>query len=291
MGCGGSKPEEAVGGDAKPEDKPGETKEAEKVEEDGPLTKNEIESRILGMDKPETFELGISGFVLRYGVLSQRGYYPEDLFKANQDRYLIKQQIGGKKDAFFMGVFDGHGQEGDSCAEFVRKRAVPLLESLMNKDSFKYDFKQAVLETWRAIDDEMHEQEDFSDTYSGTTSISAIFRGKEMYVSNIGDSRAIIGERQGKRIVAKALSIDQTPYRKDERDRIKAAGGVIMTCAPASPPVGCPHHARDAAPRPPSPEPLCAVGRASPSPSSPPAAAARAPSSPSSAHRPGSALS
>lgn len=50
-----------------------------------------------------------------------------------------------------------------------------------------------------------------------------------MYVSNIGDSRCISGERRGKRIVAYSLSIDQTPYRKDECERIKNCGGCVMT--------------------------------------------------------------
>ena len=51
-----------------------------------------------------------------------------------------------------------------------------------------------------------------------------------MCVANIGDSRAIIGERKGKRVIAYSLSIDQTPYRQDERERCKAAGAVVMSC-------------------------------------------------------------
>ena len=38
-------------------------------------------------------------------------------------------------------------------------------------------------------------------------------------------------ERSGKRILAQPLSIDQTPYRKDERDRVKAQGAMILTQA------------------------------------------------------------
>jgi serine/threonine protein phosphatase PrpC len=64
---------------------------------------------------------------------------------------------------------------------------------------------------------------------SGTTAITAFFQGAQMTVANIGDSRGIIGEQQGSRTVAQALSTDQTPYRKDERERCKAAGAVVMT--------------------------------------------------------------
>lgn len=65
---------------------------------------------------------------------------------------------------------------------------------------------------------------------SGTTAICAFFKGAEMTIANIGDSRAVVGEKKGKRVVAYSLSIDQTPYRADERERVKAAGAVVMSC-------------------------------------------------------------
>ena len=45
----------------------------------------------------------------------------------------------------------------------------------------------------------------------------------------MGDSRAVLGERRGKRIVAYSLSVDHTPYRKDERERLKQKGAVIQS--------------------------------------------------------------
>mmetsp|Transcript_85106 Transcript_85106/g.170016 ORF Transcript_85106/g.170016 Transcript_85106/m.170016 type:complete len:1288 (-) Transcript_85106:205-4068(-) len=233
MGCGGSKPEEPAVEKPKEEatEEPTAPAKVEEEEGDGPLKKAEIEERIQGMKESATFELGISGFTLRYGVLSQRGYYPEDLFKQNQDRYIVAPNFNNEKSSIMLGVFDGHGTDGHECAEFVRKRSVPVLTSILQDSKYKYDFAKAVKATWVQIDAEMHECDDFSDYGSGSTAIAAIFRGKEMYVSNIGDSRAIIGERSGKRILAQPLSIDQTPYRKDERDRVKAAGAMILTQA------------------------------------------------------------
>ncbi|KAG5182546.1 phosphatase 2C-like domain-containing protein, partial [Tribonema minus] len=55
-----------------------------------------------------------------------------------------------------------------------------------------------------------------------------------MWVANVGDSRAIVArfhvtqEHEG-RLVAKPLSSDQTPYRKDERERVKACGARVMS--------------------------------------------------------------
>merc|ERR550514_436052 len=65
---------------------------------------------------------------------------------------------------------------------------------------------------------------------SGTTAITAYFNDAEVCVANIGDSRAVVGERKGKRVIAYSLSIDQTPYRQDERERVKALGAVVMSC-------------------------------------------------------------
>lgn len=66
---------------------------------------------------------------------------------------------------------------------------------------------------------------------SGTTAISAAFHNGHIMISNVGDSRAILGYKDKGSIVAIPLSKDQTPWRKDERIRIEEAGGRVMTLA------------------------------------------------------------
>jgi CRP-like cAMP-binding protein/serine/threonine protein phosphatase PrpC len=68
------------------------------------------------------------------------------------------------------------------------------------------------------------------DSFSGTTAISALLVGTKVYVSNVGDSRAIIvSETAEGRMIAKPLSHDQTPYRKDERERCYKYGARILS--------------------------------------------------------------
>ena len=76
---------------------------------------------------------------------------------------------------------------------------------------------------------EMHSQP-FDDLASGTTAITVLFDGLDMHIANVGDSRAVLANvnEQGK-LVAVPLSSDQTPYRKDERERVKRAGGRVMS--------------------------------------------------------------
>lgn len=59
------------------------------------------------------------------------------------------------------------------------------------------------------------------DTLSGTTGITAIIHGDILYVANVGDSRAIMGTLVDGRTRYLPLSNDQTPFRKDERERLK----------------------------------------------------------------------
>ena len=80
-----------------------------------------------------------------------------------------------------------------------------------------------------AIDRELHDQEDVDDDTSGTTVIATLFEGTTIHVANIGDSRAVLIRRRGAELVARPLSQDQTPWRKDERDRIRECGGLILT--------------------------------------------------------------
>lgn len=62
----------------------------------------------------------------------------------------------------------------------------------------------------------------FDDSLSGTTGITIFVKGDTLYVANVGDSRAIIArENEEGKLRSHPLSIDQTPFRKDERERLK----------------------------------------------------------------------
>ena len=270
MGCAGSTPKEdnAAQGGRGPQ---------EQEEEDySPLTQDEVNARIVCSEKALLFPLGKTGVTLRYAYLSQRGYYPEDLYKANQDAFKVIEKFDGKDEQLFLGVFDGHGVDGDSCSYYVRDNIEAELKKQMQK--YPDDFEKAYKEAFVGVNVKMHDQvpldchglaialavalpflcrticrccavvlplrrhslpsaamsrlreQDFDDSMSGTTAIGAFFVNTQFTVANIGDSRAVVGEKKGKRVIAYSLSIDQTPYRLDERERVKAAGAVVMSC-------------------------------------------------------------
>jgi len=91
----------------------------------------------------------------------------------------------------------------------------------MKKGDVNEAFKQACLFT----DQQMHCSKD---RLSGTTLVAAYLKGKELHIANIGDSRAVLASLGEGGLYATALTHDQTPYRRDERERCKLTGCRVM---------------------------------------------------------------
>ena len=205
---------------------------------DGPLTAAEIHARKGGSKATETYALTPSTRVnLRYAVLSQRGYYPEDMYKANQDSYIVLPNFHGVTGDILLGVFDGHGKDGDACSRYVRDRLPKELIKHLEATSPARLRKKgnragaAFTKSFLQLNKDMINQGGFDADYSGTTAVTALFLDGEIHIANVGDSRVIIGQRRGHHTVAVPLSHDQTPFRADERARVKEAGAKIRTGA------------------------------------------------------------
>ncbi|GFH53660.1 protein kinase A [Chaetoceros tenuissimus] len=213
----------------------------------------------------ETEELELGGLKIRYAYMSQRGYYPDDENKPNQDTYTIAEDFANERADAFFAVFDGHGRDGDKCAQFAKKyisrtlekevknvkrkqkaeNATMGVESAIEVELNKSQVQKAMLDSHLVVNKNMHRNKEIEDTLSGTTAISAFFQGNRnrVTISNVGDSRAILGKRvdkpqgrektvpfeSGAQYRAVPLSQDQTPYRKGERQRILSKGARILS--------------------------------------------------------------
>ena len=162
---------------------------------------------------------------LEYLVLSRRGFYPESPDKENQDSFCIRTSIQGNPNAHFFGVFDGHGQFGMQCSNFVKDK---LIEKLCNDPKLLDNPVQAYNSAFLCTNDELHTSE-IDDSMSGTTAITVLVVGDTLYVANVGDSRAVIAVKEGNRVLAKDLSNDQTPFRKDEYERVRLCGARVLS--------------------------------------------------------------
>jgi len=250
MGCNQSTPDKAVvGGVAGGPHSGGKDNE--------PMTNDEIEKRIDSIEETKTCSFG--GIKVRYAYLSQRGYYPDDAHKPNQDSYSVTHDFVGESTDAFFGVYDGHGRDGDGCSQFVRDQlpgmVAKAINRVKNKESAKRNIPQgedppplelskeqiqnACLKAHLECNRNMHRAHHLDDSLSGTTSISGYIHGRRnrITVCNVGDSRAILGytakpneaSNGSSGLKAVPLSRDQTPYRRDERVRIRATGARILS--------------------------------------------------------------
>ena len=163
-------------------------------------------------------------YKLRYAWVSQRGFYPDEPDKANQDAHVEVENFcaeQGVEDMHLFGVFDGHGKTGTECAQWARDQVPLELASCLeeNPDDMERSFKEAFLK----VNKSLHKNRQIDDKMSGTTAIVVLVNKGTLHVANVGDSRAIVAQMLDSKLTAYSLSQDQTPFRKDERERCKRA--------------------------------------------------------------------
>ena len=134
-------------------------------------------------------------------------------------RRPVRLQVG------YFGVFDGHGGEGDRCSQFARDAVQRRLQDRLKANEA---FSSAYPKSFTDANTMLHRSR-IDDSLSGTTAITVFIKDGVLHVANAGDSRAIAVTEDNGTLAAKPLSIDQTPYRKDERERCKKSGARIMT--------------------------------------------------------------
>ncbi|KAK4520429.1 uncharacterized protein ATC70_008564 [Mucor velutinosus] len=122
--------------------------------------------------------------------------------------------------AGFFAVFDGHG--GANVAKYSSQN---LARIVMESDDFKKGhYQEALRKGFLKIDQDLRADPEYEQETSGCTAIVALLtKDNNLYVSNAGDSRAIICT-DGKAI---ALSEDHKPGSQKETDRIEKAGGHV----------------------------------------------------------------
>jgi len=139
--------------------------------------------------------------------------------KENQDTSFGISLLGGK--VWVGAVFDGHGSEGKAAAEYARDRVQSVMQQraaqLVQRpeDVLRDAFAGAHSGMAMAADC----------TYSGTTATCCILSKERIVTGWVGDSRAVIGRRNGKATLA--LTDDHRPELLEEAQRIASAGGLI----------------------------------------------------------------
>ncbi|PNH07005.1 putative protein phosphatase 2C 8 [Tetrabaena socialis] len=123
-------------------------------------------------------------------------------------------------------VFDGHGGDevAEQCMHKLPINLVKVFKGIENDLEVLDDVNQCVSRcieaAFRETDSGLHT----GDT-TGSTAVMALVGDAAIWIANCGDSRAVLSRAGG----VLQLSQDHRPMRADEYDRVKQAGGVILS--------------------------------------------------------------
>ena len=140
-----------------------------------------------------------------------------------EDTHVVAHFPWGRADGAWASVFalfDGHG--GRACSTFCADVIVPhILAAAQVEPNPAAALKSAFLTTDSAYI--------ASDQHSGSTGSTALVtlminNGAEVWVANVGDSRAVLVAQSG---TASALTLDHKPVLPDEKARIVSSGGFV----------------------------------------------------------------
>jgi serine/threonine protein phosphatase PrpC len=149
---------------------------------------------------------------------SAQGMKPEDPNRANQDAYLEISISEGKK---LLGVFDGHGVEGEHVSNMVKSVFADLAYSIVSASDIKGAFQQAFGQARiRVMQANIGEE-------SGTTATVALVDSvqKSVSIAYAGDSTAIVIDSRGNIVFQ---SEDHRPGNEKETQRLRACGSQVI---------------------------------------------------------------
>ena len=138
-----------------------------------------------------------------------------------EDKYAIYQKP--EKNFFSAEVYDGHG--GKTAARIAAEMLTPHFLHTWAKESEKPLKRrrlewELIREAYIAVDGYIVER----GIESGTTAANFYIIGDRFIAANVGDTRIIIGTKQGVFV----LTLDHKPDLPEERLRIEALGGNVI---------------------------------------------------------------
>eukprot|EP00736_Rhodelphis_marinus_P006263 Rmarinus@m.8570 len=171
---------------------------------------------------------GDRGMKLSYGFHTRKGSDPEEGHpRPNQDDFLVLPHVKDCDHQSLFGVFDGHGAQGELCSAYAAKN---LPQTLISSDYYETDPKEAFQDACLQVNcslNKIHVSK-IDASFSGTTACVGWVIGRDLYVANLGDSRAILVNHDGS---FQELSNDHTAALPSEKERVSACGAQVRTLA------------------------------------------------------------
>jgi serine/threonine protein phosphatase PrpC len=148
--------------------------------------------------------------------------------ESNEDKHIHIINLDGSNAKYnsinFLAVFDGHG--GKAVSKCVSSVLPPLFINKFDKDIYSHTGKitKYILKVFDKIQEKLTQELPRAVQYCGSTACIVIHHKDNLYVANIGDSRAV---KCNKSNIAEQLTQDHKPNNPCERVRIENLGGKI----------------------------------------------------------------
>ena len=168
-----------------------------------------------------------------YGVNTYKGIirnYNEDrvsiIVNAKKPHHFKEENNSIWPNVSIFGIFDGHA--GNLCAEYLKNN---LHNYIIESPYFPFHPLKSIHEGFKLCEKNYIEStrsqlfNQFTD-YSGSCAIIVLIIDEEVYIANLGDSRAIYSYNTGHQFFQ--LSRDHKPNDPKEKKRIYKAGGTIF---------------------------------------------------------------
>ncbi|KAM7503494.1 hypothetical protein LguiB_002398 [Lonicera macranthoides] len=185
----------------------------------------------------------------------------------NQDAAIVWEDFMSE-DVTFCGLYDGHGPDGHLVSSKVRDSLpLKLFSYLISSNSknngsaaaaaaattayFNWNLKskgqdskedhsiedkvdslwtEAFLKSYKAMDKELRSHRKLDSFYSGSSAVTLVKQGSNLFMGSIGDSRAILATQDNSgSMVAVQLTVDLKPDLPSEAERIKRFKGRIFS--------------------------------------------------------------
>ena len=142
---------------------------------------------------------------------------------ANQDSFLVCEVQIQDKPAYLLMVSDGHGESGHRVSSYLTTYLPCFFLEALETVS---DILPALVSAYQQTNDSMRKC-DLDVLCSGSTCLTMVVLEGEVFIANVGDSRAVLCQKGSEGLTAVTLTTDHKPDVPSERRRLEEAGGRV----------------------------------------------------------------
>jgi serine/threonine protein phosphatase PrpC len=145
---------------------------------------------------------------------------------------IIPGKWASSSSAQLMGVFDGHGEQGETVSQHAAKEIPRLLSTKLSQlatettNDHRLAVSQAIKDTFLQVDETVGPSEG---TTSGTTASIILQLDNELYIANVGNSLSFVAVFLDDNFLYMVSQSDRDkPGYPQERQRIEMSGGRVI---------------------------------------------------------------